>query len=144
VHSERINGGDQASCFYHPAKQAVVDCAHCGRFLCALCDLEVGEAHLCPACLGRGKDQQSVMQQNRGLFRYDMLALALAFWPFLLFMPSTVFTAPLALYITLKHYKTPISITPATRWRFPMAAVLAVGQLIGLGVLAYFLFFQPT
>jgi hypothetical protein len=138
VRSERINGGDQAGCFYHPAKQAVVDCAHCGRFLCALCDLEVGEIHLCPVCLSRGKDKQGLMRQNQGRIRYDMLALKLAFWPFL-FMPVMIFTAPLALYLTFKHYRTPLSVIPVNRWRFPLTAVLAVAQLIGCGALVYVL-----
>jgi len=137
IRPEKISEQNQAGCFYHPAQQAVVDCAHCGRFLCALCDLEVGEKHLCPSCLGRGKDGQSLLQLNQGLVRYDILTLALSLWPLLLFMPLIVLTAPLTLYLVFKHYNKPISITPVNRWRFWVAAVSAAGQLIGLGVLAY-------
>ena len=46
---------DEASCFYHPQKKAVVSCAQCGRFLCALCDVEFSGEHLCANCLGGGR-----------------------------------------------------------------------------------------
>src|SRR5512135_125658 len=45
----------EAGCFYHPEKKAVVPCAECGRFLCALCDLELNGRHLCPGCLESGQ-----------------------------------------------------------------------------------------
>lgn len=139
VHSEQLRDEDQASCFYHPEKQAVVDCGYCGRFLCALCDLEVTGHHLCPVCLSQGRDQHGVTRQNDGYIRFDMVAFALAFWPLVIFLPLAIFGAPLALYITIKYYRTPISITPVGRWRFPVAAFLAAVQLIGFGVLAYIL-----
>ncbi len=144
AHAEEVDDKEQASCFYHPAKQAVIDCSHCGRFLCALCDLDMGTSHICPVCLERGKDQQGVIEQKQGCVRYDILVLALAFWPFLLIMPLTLFSAPLTLYLTGKYYNTPISITPVKRWRFLVAAVLAIAQLIAIGFLAYFWFFQAT
>ncbi|WPD22693.1 MAG: hypothetical protein SD837_21220 [Candidatus Electrothrix scaldis] len=139
AHAEHIGDEKQASCFYHPAKQAIVDCGHCGRFLCALCDLEMGDVHICPACLSRGKDQHNVLEQKQGRVRYDMLALVLAFWPLLLFLPFAVISAPVALYLTLRHYKTPLSLTTVTRWRFPVAALLAIAQLVGIGWGTYFL-----
>ncbi|MCI5150233.1 MAG: hypothetical protein D3916_12745 [Candidatus Electrothrix sp. MAN1_4] len=144
AHPEQVEAAGQASCFYHPAKQAVVDCSHCGRFLCALCDLDMGASHICPVCLERGKDEQNLIEQKQGYVRYDILVLALAFWPLLLIMPLTVFTAPLTLYLIVKHHKTPISITPVSRWRFPMATFLAMAQIIGIGLVAYLWFFQST
>jgi hypothetical protein len=142
AHSKQVEGAEQASCFYHPAKQAVVDCSHCGRFLCALCDLDMGTSHICPACLERGKDEQNLIEQKQGCVRYDILVLALAFWPFLLFMPLTVFTGPLTLYLIIKYRKKPISIAPVSRWRFLMATFLVTAQLIGIGFTAYFWFFR--
>ena len=144
AHAEQVEAAEQASCFYHPTKQAVIDCSHCGRFLCALCDLDLGTTHICPVCLERGKDKQSVIKQKQGCVRYDILVLALAFWPFLLIMPLTLFTAPLTLYFIFKYHKTPISITPVSRWRFFMATFLATAQLIGIGFIAYLWFFQST
>jgi hypothetical protein len=144
AHSKQIEAAEQASCFYHPTKQAVIDCSHCGRFLCALCDLDLGTSHICPVCLGKGKDEHNLIEQKQGCTRYDRIVLALAFWPFLLIIPLTVFTAPLALYFIVKHRNTPISITPISRWRFLMAALLSTIQVIGIGVIAYFWFFEST
>lgn len=44
----------QAVCFFHAGRRAVVPCDRCGRFLCALCDLPIAGAHLCPSCLESG------------------------------------------------------------------------------------------
>ena len=30
-------------------------CDNCGRFLCSLCDVDIGAGHQCPACLESGK-----------------------------------------------------------------------------------------
>ena len=45
----------EASCFFHPEKRAAIACESCGRFLCALCDLEVESSHICPSCLSAGR-----------------------------------------------------------------------------------------
>src|SRR5438046_1925263 len=49
-HGETILVEGEASCFYHPRKRAVIPCSACGRFLCALCDVELNNEHLCPVC----------------------------------------------------------------------------------------------
>jgi hypothetical protein len=54
-------------------------------------------------------------------------------------MPFAVISAPVALYLTLRHYKTPLYLTPVTRWRFLVAALLAIAQLVGIGWGTYFL-----
>src|SRR6266446_893460 len=48
----------ESSCFYHPHKKALLACEGCGRFLCALCDVEIGGVHRCPRCLEAGKRKQ--------------------------------------------------------------------------------------
>src|SRR5437867_5418711 len=65
----------QASCFYHAQKTAVVACESCGRFLCALCDVELHGKHFCPACLesGKRKGRLAFLEDRRML--YDELAL---------------------------------------------------------------------
>src|SRR4051812_591932 len=52
---EKLVVEGDASCFYHADKRAVVPCSACGRFLCALCDVVVGERHLCPGCIETGR-----------------------------------------------------------------------------------------
>ncbi|MEO7298832.1 MAG: hypothetical protein ABI042_09680, partial [Verrucomicrobiota bacterium] len=41
----------ESGCFYHPEKKAVLPCDSCGRFLCALCDVDFNGQHVCPTCL---------------------------------------------------------------------------------------------
>src|SRR5215469_11439342 len=48
---EAVMEATESSCFYHPAKKAVIPCEACGRFLCGLCDCEFNGSHLCPSCL---------------------------------------------------------------------------------------------
>jgi hypothetical protein len=129
---------NDASCFYHPAKQAVIACETCGRFLCALCDIEVGETHRCPSCLesGKRKGTLEVMQSRRVL--YDGLALSLAIMP-LLFWPLTIVTAPAAVFLVIRHWGTPLSILPRTRIRFLLAGLVALAQIGGWVALIYFL-----
>src|SRR5260370_609573 len=51
--------GSEAACFFHAEKKAVVPCSHCGRFLCALCDVELGNEHLCPPCLETARKKRA-------------------------------------------------------------------------------------
>lgn len=139
VAAKKVDGEGQAGCFYHPGKQASTSCAHCGRFLCALCDLELAGQHICTTCLASGHDKLAVTTINKGSQRYDMIAMAFAIWPLLLFAPLCVIGAPLALYYTVRYYRTPLSIVPVMRWRFYVASLLALCQLSGIGILSYYL-----
>jgi hypothetical protein len=129
----------ESSCFYHPAKRAVVPCEACGRFLCALCDVELRGQHLCPSCLeiGKSKGKLKTLQNNRVL--YDNAALALALLPILIFW-TTLITAPVALFVALRYWKAPSSLLPRTKIRFIFAIVIAIVQmLVWAGVIYYFL-----
>ncbi len=120
----------EASCFYHPAKKAVLPCESCGRFLCALCDVELNDQHICPACLAAGKKKGKLQQFENRRTLYDSLALAVAFFPMLLVWPSLL-GAPIALYIALRYWKAPSSIVPRGKWRFVVAIILALAQIGG-------------
>src|SRR4029077_2679455 len=52
----------EAACFYHPERRATVPCDSCGRFLCALCDVDWGGKHFCPGCLESGKRKDAVSE----------------------------------------------------------------------------------
>ena len=99
--SESVVSDEDASCFYHPRKKAVVPCVRCGRFLCALCDLEIDGQHLCPGCLSAAQEgnkitlvirywnepRQRPMPQGRArLIVAGMLALGqIGFWGYILY-----------------------------------------------------------
>jgi hypothetical protein len=120
----------EASCFYHPAKKAILPCESCGRFLCAVCDVEMNGQHLCPACLESGKKKGRLKQLENRRTLYDSLALAVAVYPMILVWP-TIISAPIALYIVIRYWKAPTSVVPRTRWRAVLAVVLALCQIGG-------------
>jgi hypothetical protein len=120
----------EAGCFYHPQKKAAVHCSACGRFLCALCDVELNGRHFCMSCLESGKSQHKIRNLENERVLYDDIALMVAFFPLLIFY-ITIFTAPAALFIAIKHWKSPSSIIPRTKIRFVAAILLSVLQIAG-------------
>ncbi len=121
---------DQSSCFYHPKKKAAVACDSCGRFLCALCDVEFGGRHLCPACLETGASKGKVRNLQTSRVLYDDVALSLAVYPLLIWF-ATIMTAPIALYVAIRYWRAPSSLVPRTKTRFVIAIALAGLQIIG-------------
>jgi hypothetical protein len=121
---------NEAGCFYHPHKKAVVPCSACGRFLCKLCDLEIDNRHLCPNCLDKGRRTRKIknLENHRNL--YDSLALSLSILP-LLFFWVTIITAPATLYVIVRYWKAPTTIVGRTKIRFIFAALFAVAQIAG-------------
>lgn len=132
---ERILVDGESSCFYHPQKKAVIPCEVCGRFLCALCDVELDGRHLCPGCLESGKKKGQLKQLENQRVLYDRMALILATIPLLLFFWPSLLGAPAALWIVIRHRNDPPTIRGGSKVRFWIAAVLAVLQIIGWGVL---------
>ena len=112
--AERVLVAGEAGCFYHPEKKAAVVCESCGRFLCALCDVEFNAQHLCPACLQSGGQKGKIAKLQNARTRHDRIALSLALLPMLIFY-FTIFTAPTALFYAIWHWKSPGSIVPNHR-----------------------------
>lgn len=122
----------ESSCFYHPTKKAVVPCDGCGRFLCALCDVELDAKHLCPKCLeaAKAKGTMDTLESERYLYDSQAFGLAVAGLLLMLCMPYiTVFTAPAAIFISIRHWNKPLSLLSPGRWRFVAAIVLSVFEL---------------
>jgi hypothetical protein len=120
----------EAGCFYHPRKKAILPCATCGRFLCALCDVALNGQHLCPICLEKGKTNQKIQNLENHRTCYDTIALLLATVSILIYW-FTIFTAPIVIYLTLRHWKSPSSIIPRTKVRFLLASFIAGIQITG-------------
>lgn len=120
----------EAGCFYHPNRKAAVACENCGRFLCALCDVELAGRHLCPACIEAGKKKGKIKDLNRTRLLHDEVALALALAPCFVF-PITLVTAPTTLVYSFWFWKAPSSIVPRTKVRFVIAMIIAALQIAG-------------
>jgi hypothetical protein len=131
----------EASCFYHPQKRASVPCHACGRFLCALCDCELNGEHFCPACLETGRQKGRIKNLENQRTLYDNIALGLAIYPIALIFGIyfTFITAPMALYVALRHWKAPLSIVRCSRVRYVVAIVVAIAEIAGWAAMIYFL-----
>ena len=127
---QALQAEKEASCFYHSNKQAVITCSTCGRFVCALCDVELNGRHLCPHCFEVGKTKQKIQNLENSRTCYDAIAIHLAILPLLIFW-LTIFTAPVVIFICIRYWNAPGSIIARPKWRFIVALVLAMVQLIG-------------
>lgn len=140
---ERVVMDGETSCFYHPAKRALVPCESCGRFLCAVCDIEMNGEHFCASCIESGKKKGRIQKLENRRTLYDSLALAVALFP-MLFVYTTIISAPIVLYIAFRHWNAPSSVVPRTRWRMVLAIVLALLQIGGWVAALIMIFYLPN
>jgi hypothetical protein len=120
---EVVVTGQEASCYNHAGNKAVAPCDECGRFLCALCDLDAAGGHICPACFERRETPALHERMN-----YDTMALALVTLPMALcWLP--VITTPAALFFAFKHWNAPSPVFPRSRWRLWLTVLIAVLQV---------------
>jgi hypothetical protein len=132
----------EASCFYHPQKQAQRVCDGCGRLICALCSIEMGDQHLCPNCLASGKKKGRITTLEDTRTRYDSIALSLAIFGILIYMLS-IFLAPAAIYISIRHWKSPGSLLGSSKTRFVIAMLIASATLLFWFFIVGTLIFHP-
>jgi hypothetical protein len=119
---EPVIPGHEAACYNHAANRAVAACDGCGRFLCALCDLEAAGGRRCPACFER---QEAPALHGR--VNFDSVALALATWPMLLcWLP--LITTPAALFFAFRFWNAPSPVFPRGRWRLWLTLAVAALQ----------------
>jgi len=113
---------DQATCFFHPDKAFQACCQRCGRFVCALCDLQLGAEHVCPTCFERGRANSgsgaaTAEWRHRDVL-YDSIAVTIG-WGWILFWPVIVAALPAAIFLHVKYRKAPRSyLIPRHGWRF--------------------------
>jgi hypothetical protein len=131
VQPENLLSAGEASCFYHPGKRATVPCSACGRFLCALCDVKLGDRNLCPGCVesGRTKGKLTQLETNRTL--WDTCALVLATAPLLLCLYPSMIGAPASIIVAIVGWRKPSSIVRRGRWRLWLALLLSTLQIAG-------------
>jgi hypothetical protein len=137
---EAILMENEAGCFYHSEKRATVHCQGCGRFLCALCDIEFNGQHLCPACLEAGQRKGTLAELANQRTLYDSAALSLAAVPLLLGLCLWFVipvTAPAAIAVALYGWGKPGSLVPRTRVRAILAIAIGLAEILGGGLLVY-------
>jgi len=97
-------------------------CRRCGRFVCGLCDLQLGSEHICPICFERGRADSGAGAGNaEWRYRdvlYDSIALT-AGWAWILVWPVIVAALPAVIFLHVKYAKAPRSyLIPRSGWRF--------------------------
>jgi hypothetical protein len=127
---------DQASCYEHPAKLAKGVCHSCGRFLCALCEVEMDGKTWCPSCLQLDSPRARPQTLERSRTLYDSIALFFSTWSSLFFYPIFV-APPIVFYLAIRYWKAPSSIIPRSKSRFWLALCLASIELCLAGFLVF-------
>ena len=131
---------DQATCFFHPDKAFQACCQRCGRFVCALCDLQLGAEHVCPTCFERGRSDSGA-EAGKAEWRYrdvlyDSIAVTVG-WGWIILWPTIVAAIPAVIFLHVKYRNAPRSyLIPRSGWRFWSAYVgLAWAPLLLAGSL---------
>ncbi len=129
VQPEKLVIDGDASCFYHADKRAAIACSACGRFLCHLCDVTLGDRHLCPGCIetGRAKGRFTEFETSRIL--WGSAALTITVVPIILCFWITLVTAPAAIVLAIYGWKKPQSIVTTSRWQSWAAIIIATLEI---------------
>jgi hypothetical protein len=129
--AEALVAPEDAGCFYHPQSRAQVPCDLCGRFLCALCDVELQGQHLCPACLDTGRKKKKIRELDGDRVLYGGVAFMVALLPLIFFWPLTVVTGPLAVFIAIYGWRKPRSFVRTEYSSYLLAILLGLGETAG-------------
>ena len=135
-HRDRLALTDESTCFNHAAKRAVAVCEDCGRFLCNLCDVPVpGTAkHQCVACFEQSLKREVGPDLSTSRTHMDDVALTVAVMGALIFYFAPI-TVPVVCWLILRHWREPQSVVPRSRWRFVVAGLLVLVQLMEIGTI---------
>lgn len=128
--AEKVIMDGEAACFYHPDHRALVPCDACGRFICALCDLDVNGRHFCPQCLEKAMTKNTVQSLERNRTRWDYIIFVLLLVPLIfcyIFVPATALAA---LVVIGWKWKAPPSLVNNTRVRFIVYTIVAVVEMV--------------
>jgi len=141
VQAEAVLEGGQSTCFFHAKLPATAVCDVSGRLICDLCKTEWSGKTVSFEALQSLLAEDVAVKQERRCTKWDDIALSLVIFP-VLFAPVMILTAPVALGICLvKWRKGATSLLRRSRWRYVVAALLAILEMIVGGILVATLFF---
>lgn len=118
-----------ASCVFYPELKAQYVCEECGSFLSEKASVNWGGRQYCMPCLHHLREKKSDTDFQAKTVIHENRALALT----LFLLPLSLFTAPVAIFILLKHRKASASFIPRTRLRWWLALLVAAA-ITGLWV----------
>lgn len=119
-------GEGEAGCSFFPGERAEKVCDECGAFLSKRAAVLWAGRDLCLPCLHRLREVEKDAGYIGRAGLQDKRALALVTW----LAPLSLFTAPLALYLLLRHRDGPQGFVPRSRLIWWIAFFLAFVWLI--------------
>ncbi len=119
-------GGGEATCQFYPGLKAEVICDECGCFMSQKASITWGEKILCMPCLHTLRETKADTNYRASLKIWDNRALAL-----LAFLPFTLFTAPIALFVLFRYRNEPRGWIPRSSFRWWLALFLTGVILLG-------------
>ena len=122
---------DEAVCSFYPELRAEKVCDACGCLMSQKASVKWGDKDYCLPCLYRLREEKKDAAFVARARLYDNRALALVAW----FAPLSLLTAPVALFLLLRHRKGNQSFVPRSAARWWLAFLLTVGWLIFWGVM---------
>lgn len=87
--------GVAAACANHARNAAVTSCGRCGLFICALCEMPVGDATYCPSCFDRVRNEGTSTGVGSRYRDFATMAVSAAVFG----VPCTLFVFPGALAV---------------------------------------------
>lgn len=132
--------GLDASCFFHAGRKAAAACDRCGRFLCAVCDLELEGRHWCAACLEAGRAAGTIAPLEHQRLRWDLAVWYLLAGSLVLCWPALLITAPVALGLAGWKLRAPPSRVARSGLGLKLAFPVGLLLLGGLAALAVAIF----
>jgi hypothetical protein len=100
----------------------------------------MGGETICPDCMDKAARNEEVDELVDSRTLYDSIALATALLPVLMWF-LTIITAPLAIFMTIRYWRSPLSIVPRSKVRFILAFILAGIQISLWSVFLFALIF---
>lgn len=132
-----------AGCFFHDSTAASGVCEDCGCYLCALCSfpdpgaLDAADGpRLCPVCFARHAGDPSGASYNARFRtrypRHDLAVLFLVLLPVVIlpFFLFVIVTAPMALFLAIRHGGKDLSPVSRSKALLTLGAVAALFELL--------------
>ncbi|MGJ8652742.1 MAG: hypothetical protein ACSHX8_05675 [Opitutaceae bacterium] len=137
VEAEAIMEGGQSTCFFHAKLPATAICDVSGRMICDLCKTDYNGKTVSFEALQSLIGKGGSVEKEQSRTKWDDIACSLVILP-IVFGPAVALTAPIALGICLFQWrKGPTSLVRRSRWRYVLAAVLAILELCIGGLFLY-------
>ena len=118
----------EAVCYFHSRYRATNPCDKCGRFLCEICVITVGNRQLCAECLSQLRKQRNETGLVHHAALFDNVALFLVTAPVVtvFFCVFTIVSAPCSLFLSFYYWSRQWTLVPRSRLRFGIAILFSI------------------